>query len=172
MKNSKVAVSWSPEDSSDIYEKTELFGDILTEYCPELIWINCKNAKDLRAKQMVREADLLILWLRQDSGHMEQYIAGARGVQKPVIYVICDYFESCSVNKKALIRKYRIKEECLCAIPYNPRMDCFSQRGMLKSYLAKGRIGHGPYEEYCGFFRELDETRRKLIQMLLRVSGK
>ena len=60
MKNSKVAVSWSPEDSSDIYEKTELFGDILAEYCPELIWINCKNAKDLRAKQMVREADLLI----------------------------------------------------------------------------------------------------------------
>lgn len=168
MKKNTVAVFWSPDNFPDTYKKTELFADILTEYCPDLIWISCRTLDDLFGRQIFQEADLLIVWLKQDSCHMERYVAGFSAIQKPVIYVIYDYFEYCSVNKRELIRKYRIKEECLCAIPYNVRMDWFGQQGMLRLYL-HSRTSRGPYEEYSGFFRELDDTRRKMTQMLMQV---
>lgn len=168
MKKTTVAVSWSPDDIPDTYKKTELLMDILTEYCRDLIWISCKSAEELCTEQIFRKADLLIVWLKQDSSHMERHVAGFSTIHKPVMFVIYDYFESCSVNKRELIRKYRIKEECLCAIPYNIRMDWFAQRGMLRLYL-NSRNSQGPYEEYSGFFRELDDTRRKLLQMLMHL---
>ncbi|MCU6762591.1 Uncharacterised protein [uncultured Roseburia sp.] len=169
MKQSILLSFFSPGEWKTEYSKTELFSDLFEQW-PELICIDCKNNKDPRSLKLLREADLTVVWLKQDPVLLKNFFEQFNRADRNVIFIIYDYFELSDWNKSWLIQTYRIQEEQICVLPYNSRIGWLSEKGRLKQYL-KSPCGNG-ISEYCSeFYWSFKEACRKIYQALTRSSG-
>ena len=169
MKKSTVLAFWTPGNWTKVYNKMELFEPLLGKD-ETLIFIDCHNQKDPHSLRLLWEADLVVVWLKQDPRELESYFSIPGALSAHVFYLIYDYFEECPWNCQALHRTWRIPEEQLGVIPYNSRLDWFDQKGRLKQYLT-GCQGQEPYEDFFKFLPCLKQAAQKIHQALFRSSG-
>lgn len=160
-----VLVFWSPDQEDCSCSRRDLIGDLYA-YFPNLTCIDCRNLDD--PERMFYGADLIAVWISQNSRNLQSCLERFRAIQNRVIYIIYDYFENAEFNRKRMVCGYRIKEEQICTISYNSRIQWVNDQGLLQHYL-KGPACRMPYEEWRNFARSLHETRAKLIRALCRV---
>ncbi len=169
MKKSTVLAFWTPGNWTKGYTKMELFEQMLNGN-ESLICIDCHNQKDPHSLRLLWEADLVVVWLKQDPRELDAYFSSPGALSSHVLYLIYDYFETCPWNCRALCRTYRIPEEQLGVIPYHSRLDWIGRKGTLKQYLMDCKR-QDPYEIFYGFRSCLQQAARKISQALYRSSG-
>lgn len=169
MKGSMILAFWTPGELETEYSRTELFSDLFDQW-PELICIDLKNNKDPRSLRLLGEADLAVIWIKQDPARLRSFFDQLKRPDRNVIFIIYDYFELSDWNKSSLIRRYRICEDQICILPYNARLGWLSQNGCLKQYLRSARIKDA-CEYGCSFSAALKDAGRKMFQALTRSSG-
>ncbi len=83
--------------------------------------LNCKDKKDRRTRKLRKQADLVVIVLRQNHREISSLFCKAVPHFSNCIYLIADYFPDRDFNLNKIAFEFRIAPSRLICIPYNPR---------------------------------------------------
>ncbi len=116
------------------------------EECFNIVFVDCGNRKDDFAQWVLKEADICVLNMDQESE------------------LIGNYFEDGLYTRRNLQRLYRVDEDLLGAIPYHAQMKEAARAGRIgtevRNYVRKDRA-----PSYTVFGQELSRAARLLLQL-------
>ena len=167
MNHTRFLAFWNPFEDMTGYPGAELF-DGLFRRTSGIIYTDLKHNRDKRSMQILESADLAVVFLRQDYRSLDAFFATRKLRQENILYCIYNYFEEELPGiplMEDIIMRYRIRTNCLAAIPYNHRLDAIADKGHLGEYLQRKGM-YDPYEEWSGFFRNLRQAEDKLERIL------
>lgn len=119
MYQTKYLVLWSPYEDETHPSRTHFFCDLF-EQDQRMVVIDLKNNKDPRSQTLLREADLVIVFLKQELACLEQYFLYDLVRNNHIIYVIADYIHDGSNDWLRQMELYRIPKEQVFLLPYSP----------------------------------------------------
>jgi hypothetical protein len=164
MKQSYIIAFWSPFSLPNLYFYTDFFSSYLKKY-GDVVCLDCKNYHDARTIRLLHQADLVIIGLSQNAHLLNSYFCYPPEHFNHVRYLIIDYFSECAMDIHQLCHLYRIPENELAKIPYNPRFQEANRLGLGAQYLEF----HGQnqvYDQFIGFQTELYDTGKLLAHAL------
>jgi len=128
MKKTKYLVYWNPYEEEIQHSIAEAFTDLFQ--CQQnIVTIDLKNNKDPRSLRLLREADLVVVFIKQsikcfDLFFSRDYIPGEK-----VIYVITDYIFDGTPEWPAILGQYRIPRKRLFFLPFHNQMKYMTGQG-------------------------------------------
>lgn len=135
----------------------------LLDACMDVTFIDCGNHMDGWTKQVIKEADLLVVNLKQTSASFDEFFLKNGSLAAKVLYLVGNYQKESVYNKQNLRRIYRIPKEHLAVIPFNPEFQQACEKGRLDKYM-KGKKSLYGTEKRQYFMQELAAT----MQLLMR----
>lgn len=164
MKKRKFLVFWNPFEEAPGYPGAEIFSDYVRDHAG-VISADLKNNKDPHSVRLLKEADLIVVFLKQNQTCLDTYFSFYHLRQEKILYIIYDYFDSYTPNLEQMILRYRIPRERIVTLPFNNRLALALERGCLSGYL-KGEKKVHPYERFTGFFDCFQQAVHKLHRAL------
>ncbi|MBQ8662534.1 MAG: hypothetical protein IJ471_01615 [Eubacterium sp.] len=163
MSKTKFLVYWDPYEE-DRFSWANYFLDLF-EKEPHVVTIDLKNNKDPRSQSILREADLVVVFLRQDENCLDKYFIHDLVRNENVIYVITDYLYDGLKDWPRILERYRIPKSELFVLPFSHRLQLVSgQDGLHKVIDEESR--NTPYEMTVGFSKSYRMLREKIYQSL------
>lgn len=130
----------------------------------DVVFIDCGSRQDDYAKKVFREADVCVLNMNQQAEVIGEFYRNPPGYKGKVFFLLGKYFADALYNRQDLQRIYRIEEEQLGAIPYNPQLHAAGQMGRIENsveyYMGKNGEGQG-----MGFEKELVRTTNLILKL-------
>ena len=164
MKKSYIIAFWSPFQIPSMSFCTDFFSPILKEY-GNIQCLNCQHFSGKRTFYLLRQADLVVIGLKQDPRLLDVYFTHLTGHFSNIMYIIMDYFSKESVSIEKICLDYRIPRQRIARIPYNIRFYEAARRGQAQRYL-RFRHEQSGYERYTGFQTELAQTVNLFLKAL------
>ncbi len=134
------------------------------ESCFDVVFIDCGSRKDDYAQKVLKEADVCVLNMSQENEGIGDFYRSPRKYPGKPFFLLGNYFEDAVYNRENLHRIYRVEEECLGAVPYNPWLQEASQKGKLmngvKRCLEQEALGKN-----VEFSRELVRTANLILKL-------
>ncbi|MCD8217148.1 MAG: hypothetical protein LUD01_03740 [Clostridiales bacterium] len=127
--------------------------------------LDCGNRQDRRTVQLLHQADLVVIALRQSHREICDLFCKNTLRFSNCIYLIVDYFPDREFDLANISFEFRIPLSRLACIPYHPgRRDLFPGEEPAENRTGRSilRTGHGR----PGFRRELCRARRVILQAL------
>ena len=131
----------------------------------DFTFIDCGNRMDDWTMQMMREADLVVVNLKQTAEAFDKFFLQHRNLAPKVIYLVGNYRKESVYNKRNLQRIYRIPKEKLAVMPVNQEFWQACEKGRLDKYM-KGKRNPYATEVRRYFMRELGATMRILLEQI------
>lgn len=154
---------WWRQDSSFVRMSRVLDA---VESCFDVVFIDCGSRKDDYAQKVLKEADVCVLNINQENPEIRNFYRNPRKYPGKPFLLLGNYFEDALYNRGNLYRIYRVEEELLGAVPYNPWLQAASQKGKLlngvKRCLEQEALGKN-----VEFSRELVRT----VDLILKLAG-
>lgn len=133
------------------------------EDCFDVMFIDCGSRKDDFAQKLLHEADVCVLNMDQREELIGDYYRNMPSLRGKTFFLVGNYFKDGLYTRKNLERLYRVEEDLLGAIPYNPQMQAASRMGKtdggVKKYIDQGMKG-----ENVEFEKELMRTARLILK--------
>ena len=133
------------------------------EECFDVVFIDCGSRKDDFAQKMLKEADVCVLNMDQSEELIGDYYRNPPALRGKTFFLVGNYFQDALYTRKNLERLYRVEENILGAIPYNPQLQAASQTGRIqggvRKYIDKGMKGKNIL-----FEQELMRTVRLILK--------
>ena len=126
---------WERENGTSLFE----FINFL-ELNMDIVFMNLANRTDEEAKSLMRNADLVVVNLKQKNGDFDRYYAQYANLSKKIFLLIGNYYENEYCNKESLQKKYRIPKRQLAVIPNNPEYQIACERGSLERYIRRMQL--------------------------------
>lgn len=130
----------------------------------DVVFIDCGSRQDDYAKKVFREADVCVLNMNQQAEVIGEFYRNPPDYKGKVFFLLGKYFADALYNRQDLQRIYRIEEEQLGAIPYNPQLHAAEQMGRIENsveyYMGKNGEGQG-----MGFEKELVRTTNLILKL-------
>jgi len=133
------------------------------ETCFDVVFVDCGNRKDDLAQKMLREADVCVLNMDQESELIGDYYRNPPGFRGKTFFLVGNYFKDALYTRSNLERIYRVEESVLGAIPYNPQLQAESQAGRTKGGV-KRYIDRNMKGKNVEFEQELMRTTRLILK--------
>lgn len=150
-----------PKETNEIMQQViELLGEHM-----DVTLIDCGNRTDEWTRQVIREADLLVVNLRQTSASFDEFFIKYANLASKVIYLVGNYQKDSVYNKQNLRRIYRIPKNRLAVVPFNQEFWQACEKGRLDKYM-KGKRSLYATEKRQYFMRELDAAMQILVKMI------
>lgn len=134
------------------------------EECFNIVFVDCGNRKDDFAQWILKEADICVLNMDQESELIGDYYRNPPKLRGKVFFLIGNYFEDGLYTRRNLQRLYRVDEDLLGAIPYHAQMKEAARAGRIgtevRNYVRKDRA-----PSYTVFGQELSRAARLLLQL-------
>lgn len=135
----------------------------------DVVFIDCGSRQDDYAQKVFREADVCVLNMNQQTEVIGEFYRNPPDYKGKVFFLLGKYFADALYNRQDLQRIYRIEEERLGAIPYNPQLHAAEQMGRIggsvQQYLGRNGEGQG-----MGFEKELVRTTNLILKLAGLVS--
>lgn len=133
------------------------------EDCFDVVFVDCGSRKDDFAQKMLRESDVCVLNMDQESELIGDYYRNPPRFQGKTFFLVGNYFKDALYTRKNLERIYRVEESALGAIPYNPQLQAASKAGRteggVKRYIDRNMKGKS-----VEFEQELMRTTRLILK--------
>lgn len=163
MKKTKFLVFWNPYEKNN-FSKADFFAERFAME-ENIVVIDLKNNKDPRSQSLLREADLVVVFLQQNEICLNHYFLHNLVRNEHVIYVIADYFYDGSKDWSWILERYRIPPEALFVLPYSNRLQFLEEHGGLDRIIEEEECTT-PYEDLVGFSKRYRLLREKIYQSL------
>lgn len=144
---------------------------IQVEQMPE--FIDCGSRTDEETRQLLREADLVIVNARQSKHMLDRFFLDLPGVSQNSFFLIGSYFHGDIYNRVNIERIYRIPQERIGVIPYNSEFRYACEAGKQREFMRVER--RKIYKEFRGsgqtreFFKEVRRTVGALQKILIQI---
>lgn len=132
----------------------------------DVVFIDCSSRQDDYAKKVFREADVCVLNMDQEAEAIGKFYSNPPDYKGKVFFLLGKYFGDALYTRKNLQRVYRVEEDRLGAIPFNPQLHAADQMGRIESGVRRYVNGDGAELE-SEFGKELVRT----TNLLLRQAG-
>lgn len=133
------------------------------EDCFDVMFIDCGSRKDDFAQKLLQEADVCVLNMDQREELIGDYYRYPPCLRGKTFFLVGNYFKDGLYTRKNLERLYRVEENHLGAIPYNPQLQAASQTGRTDSGVKK-YIDQDMKGKNVEFEQELMRTARLILQ--------
>lgn len=164
MSKTKILVYWNPYEEKIRFSKANYFLDLF-EHEQNVVTIDLKNNKDPRSRNILREADLVVVFLKQDEACLNRYFLRDLVRNENVIYVIADYIYDGTKDWPQILERYRIPKSELFVLPFSHRLQFLKEQGGLERIIEEEGCGT-PYEVTVGFSKSYRILREKIYQSL------
>lgn len=164
MSNTKFLVLWSPYEDIPHASRANFFQDLFKQD-QRVIVIDLKNNKDPRSQTLLREADLVVVFLKQELACLEQYFLYDLIRNHHIIYVIDDYINDGSTDWLRQMELYRIPKEQLFLLPYSPYLQllyCYKDIAQV----IEEKTPHIPFEQKEGVLQSYRRLQSKIYESL------
>ncbi len=129
----------------------------------DFTFIDCGRREDEWARELLRDADLVVVNLKQSTESFDRFFLHQVKLSKKCLYVIGNYQKESVYNRRNLERIYRIPENQLAVVPYNPEFQQALERGRLDKYMqGKGDFYVSETRKY--FMQELEQILQRLME--------
>lgn len=133
------------------------------EACFDVVFVDCGSRKDDFAQKMLREAEVCVLNMDQESELIGDYYRNPPEFRGKTFFLVGNYFKDALYTRRNLERIYRVEENVLGAIPYNPQLQAESQAGRTEGGV-KRYIGRNMKGKNVEFEQELMRTTRLILK--------
>lgn len=134
------------------------------EECFDVVFVDCGDRKDDFAQGVLKEADVCVLNMDQESELIGDYYRNQPKLRKKVFFLIGNYFEDGLYTRRNLQRLYRVDEGLLGAIPYHAQMKEAARSGRtgaeVRNYVRRDKA-----QSYTVFGQELARAARLILQL-------
>jgi hypothetical protein len=134
------------------------------ENCFDVMFVDCGSREDDFARNILKEADVCVLNMTQEEERIGDYFRNPPKWRGKTFFLVGNYFPDGLYTRKNLERLYRIDENLLGAVPYNPQLQAAGRTGRTDSRL-KEYIGKGPKGKNVEFEQELIRTTRLILKL-------
>lgn len=165
MKQTKYLVYWNPYEEEVEFSKAEYFCD-LCRYHQNVVTIDLKNNKDPRSLHLLREADLVVLFMKQDVTCFNTYFTQDYIPGDKVLFVITDYISDGVEDWPGVLAPYRIPRNHLFVLPFHNRLQYVKEQGLMSRYSSGGYTSLS-YEKTLGFYESYKELCEKIYSSLV-----
>lgn len=161
--SARMEQEWWRETRS--FEKlVQVVNDV--EECFDVVFIDCGNKKDDFPQKMLREADICVLNMRQESELIGAYYRNPPRLRGKTFFLVGSYFKENLYTRENLERIYRIDKDMLGAVPYHPQLQAASQIGRTEGEIEE-HVGKSIKGKNIFFEQELSRT----VRLILKRSG-
>lgn len=134
------------------------------EACFDAVFIDCGNRTDDYARKVLREADVSVLNMSQRAETIGDFYRNPPRIYGKTFFLVGNYFAEELYNRKDLERLYRVEENRLGAIPYNPQLQEAGRMGRLEQGVER-YIDHGQKGKNVEFEKELVRTTNLILKL-------
>lgn len=145
------------------YTPSILSGICYAEQNMDAVLVNLADREDDEARKIMREADLLIVNMKQSEESFEAFFAKYANLSEHIFFLIGSYFTEGNCDRDYLCSKYRILEEDIGVIPFNPELQYICEKSRLDTYIRRSDKNRISGMRYC-FMREVEQTAEKIIK--------
>lgn len=121
------------------------------------IFIDCGSKYDLFTRKMMRDADIVVVCMEQNSESFSQFFRKHYDIGGRLFYLISNYFADDVYNKASLERIFRMGKENIGAVPYNILLAKAFLSGQTEQYFFK-YFNNEDDDRHTSFFQEIKET--------------
>ena len=165
MCKTKMVVYWTPYQEYPAFSTTCFLDDLFEEQ-PQVVTVNLKNNKDPRSLYLLREADLVVVFLKQNEFFLNHYFVQDQVRNENIIYVMIDFVYDYHGDWSRIMNRYRIPEGRLFVIPF-----CQQSQGIKSPLDAMRFLKHAQQSDFGGiehtFYCAYKRLREKLTYSLL-----
>ncbi len=158
----KSEQEWWHQDS--LFVRMDRIMDALESYF-DVVFVDCGSRRDDYAQKIVREADVCVWNMDQESQNIGAYYQSSTRFQGEIFFLLANYFADALYNRENLQRVYRMEESRLGAIPYNPRLQAESRMGRTHKGV-KRCIDQGETGSDAEFTRELARSTNLILKLV------
>lgn len=134
MSKTKFLVYWNPYEENITFSAANLFVDLFQNE-EHVVAIDLKNNKDPRSLMLLREADLVVVFFKQNEFCLNRYFAKDLIRNENIIYVIKDFIYDGTRNWRRALERYRIPENQLFILPFDHRVQMLDNFGNLNRFV-------------------------------------
>lgn len=164
MSKTKFLALWSPYEDVPHTSRANFFQDLF-EQDQRVVVIDLKNNKDPRSQTLLREADLVIVFLKQELACLEQYFLYDLVRNNHIIYVIADYIHDGSTDWFRQMELYRIPKEQVFLLPYSPYLQMLHRCEDIAQFLEE-KTPHIPLHQKEGVLNSYRRFQSKIYESL------
>lgn len=164
MNNSYIIAFWSPFPISAADYCMDFISSFLKRY-GDIQCLDCKNGLDTRTLRIVRQADLVVIGLRQNYREICDYFCRITCRFLNYIFMIVDYFPEHESSLARIAHEFRIPQSRLACIPYNVRYHEAAKTGYIQNFW-KSLNEHKICQAGMDFGRELIHSSLLILKAL------
>lgn len=133
------------------------------EQLADITFIDCGSGKDELAEHLLGQADAVVVNLSQERQNLDAYFQKRHAFSGKAVYLVNQYQQESVYNKKNLNRLYRLQEETLGVIPWNPLFRHASDKGKVDRFIRR-HIRCSVLDHQYYFMQELIETAHIILK--------
>ncbi len=155
----RMLCDYYPKETKQVLRQVIRLADLNVDFT----FIDCGSRSDAWTRQLLKEADLVVVNLKQSPQAFEHFFLQHSNIADKVIFFISNYQKDSVYNRKNIHRLYRIAPDQLAVIPYNPEFPYACEKGKLDKYMkGKGSLYQTQMRQY--FMQELAEAVQTLLK--------
>lgn len=155
----RVLCDYYPKETNRVLK--QVIG--LADQNMDFTFIDCGCRSDPWTMQLLREADLVVVNIKQSQQAFDHFFLQHSNISEKVIFFISRYQKDSIYNRKNIHRLYRIDPKRLAVIPYNPEFPHACEKGKLDKYM-KGKSSLYPSQVRQYFMQELSQAVQILLE--------
>ncbi len=133
------------------------------EQLSDLTFIDCGSGKNELTDALLAMSDIVVVSLPQNRSSLESYFVKKYIFSEKVVYLMNCYQQDSACSRKDLTRLYRVREEDLGVILYNPIFRHASDKGRTERFVRRHIRGASVENQY-EFMQELMQTTRLILK--------
>lgn len=165
MKQTKFIVFWNPYEEEIEFSKAEYFDDLF-QFQQHVVMVDLKNNKDPRSLRLLREADLVVVFMKQSQECFDAFFTKDYISIDKVYFVITDFVADGTPEWPGILAQYRIPRHRLFLLSFHNRLQYVKEQGLMSRY-NEGHYSGMSYEQTVGFYQGYKDLREKLYASLL-----
>lgn len=134
-----------------------------TEQLSDLTMIDCGNGTDSLSAYLLAQADAVVIGISQERQNLDAYFQNRHVFSGNVIYLVNAYHPESIYNRNNLIRIYRLPNEELAVIPYNPVFRQVSEKGKIERFICR-HMHDKVFDRQFYFMQELMHTAGMVLR--------
>lgn len=158
MSKTKYLVYWNPYEEDIHFSRANFFLDLFLKK-EDVVTIDLKNNKDPRSLYLLREADLVVVFLKQNEFCLNRYFVNDLVRNEHIIYVIVDFVFDTHSDWRRALERYRIPMDQLFVIPFDQRMFLLEEPSQVLRFIQKTKCSAdgGSNLDFLSCYRKLRE---------------
>lgn len=123
----------------------------------DLVFVDVGTRMDEWTRKLIKEADLLVVSMQQEGELFDKFFLEYANLAANMVFLVGNYRKEGLYNRRNLHRIYRIPENQLVVVPFNPEFQQACEKGRVDKYM-KDRQSIYRSENRTYFMRELQNT--------------